>query len=454
VSASADAAIVLTDDEPYSVRLASKYVSVSGRTPQDRRQYSRQRESELEWIKNVRVKATANVALVDLSAGGALIDSPVPLRPGTVFALEIVGRGIEATVATRVLRSHVSALAADSARYRGACEFAQPIALPGIHPLPDPAASVDPFVGVDSALKRLVERAYAVDASERLAAGDVILVLQSLARRALSVDDPLGRSIGTLLQELLPALRHGYPLPTVLTTIERQLSDVLPETRVRLVGIDAAPARGTRSVLINVPGEGPSAAVSIDLPATGAISTTQAGLLRTSSRVIALAQRLNGFAGTGAIMPSPGAVASASQHSPEAESAAVGWQKVVVRYADGQMLKGFTQDFHGSRSQFSLWPSVTAASHERVVVPLALLKAVFFVREFRGDPDYVEQKVFESAAHGRRIEVTLLDDEVIVGTTLNYRTDSAGFFVFPADIRANNQRVFIVSSAVRQVRFP
>ena len=451
---SADAAIILTDDEPYSVRLASKYASGLGRTPQDRRQYSRQRESELDWIRNVRVKATADVALVDLSAGGALIDSPVPLRPGTIFALEIVGRGIEATVSTRVLRSHVSALAADSARYRGACEFAQPIALPGFHALPDPAASADPFVGVDSALKRLVERAYAADASERLAAGDVILILQSLARRALSVDDPLGRSIGSLLQELLPALRHGYPLPTVLTTIERQLSDVLPETRVRLVDVGAAPAQGPRSVLIDVPGDGPSAAVCIDLPAAGGISPTQAGLLRTSSRVIALAQRLNGFAAAGAIMPSPAAVASALQQPPESEPAAAGWQKVVVRYADGQMLKGFTQDFHGSRLQFSLWPSVTAAAHERVVVPLALLKAVFFVREFRGDPDYVEQKVFESAAHGRRIEVTLLDDEVIVGTTLNYRTDSAGFFVFPADTRANNQRVFIVSSAVRQVRFP
>lgn len=79
---------------------------------------------------------------------------------------------------------------------------------------------------------------------------------------------------------------------------------------------------------------------------------------------------------------------------------------------------------------------------------------MFFVRAFAGDPDHVEQKVFDSPAHGRRIEVTRLDDEVLVGTTLNYRTDSTGFFMFPADPRANNLRVFVVSSAVRQVRFP
>ena len=71
-----------------------------------------------------------------------------------------------------------------------------------------------------------------------------------------------------------------------------------------------------------------------------------------------------------------------------------------------------------------------------------------------GNPDHIERKVFDAASHGRRIEVTLLDNEVLVGTTLNYRTDSTGFFMIPADARGNNLRVFIVSSAVRQVRFP
>jgi len=130
------------------------------------------------------------------------------------------------------------------------------------------------------------------------------------------------------------------------------------------------------------------------------------------------------------------------------------WQKLVVRYADGQMLKGFSQDFHGSQSEFSLWPSLTAPAHERIVVPLARLKAVFFVREFAGNPNHVEQKVFRTRGHGRRIEVTLLDDEVLVGTTLNYRAGSTGFFIKPADPLGNNLRVFVVPSGVRQVRFP
>jgi hypothetical protein len=79
---------------------------------------------------------------------------------------------------------------------------------------------------------------------------------------------------------------------------------------------------------------------------------------------------------------------------------------------------------------------------------------VFFVRDFAGNPGYVERTDTGDLRHGRRIEVTLNDDEVLVGRTLSYRADGNGFFVFPADPLANNIRVFVVSSSVRQVRFP
>ena len=50
--------------------------------------------------------------------------------------------------------------------------------------------------------------------------------------------------------------------------------------------------------------------------------------------------------------------------------------------------------------------------------------------------------------------MTLNDEEVIVGTTLNYRSGGQGFFVTPIDPQANNIRVFVVAQSVRQVRFP
>ena len=133
---------------------------------------------------------------------------------------------------------------------------------------------------------------------------------------------------------------------------------------------------------------------------------------------------------------------------------ALTWQKIVVRYTEGQLLKGYTHDFNPARSQFSLWSSPLAKPQDRVIVPLARLKGVFFVRDFDGNPNYVEKTDAGHVQHGRRIEVTLLDSEVIVGRTLNYRPDGYGFFVVPNDPAANNIRVFIVATAVRQVRFP
>jgi hypothetical protein len=128
-------------------------------------------------------------------------------------------------------------------------------------------------------------------------------------------------------------------------------------------------------------------------------------------------------------------------------------QKIVVRFADGDLLKGFTQDFHPTRSQFSLWPGVNSTPADRVNVQMSRLKAVFFVRDFEGNPDYRERKTFTVRGQGRRVEVTFVDTEVILGTTLNYRPDAAGFFVVPADQGGNNTRIFVVASAVRRVRF-
>ena len=424
----------------------------------DRRQFSRRRERELEWVRTVRLRSAGEVALIDLSAGGALIDAAVPLRPGALLSLEIIGRGLEAVVPLHVIRSHISALMPEGARYRGAVSFARPIELPGIHPPADlPLPSGDPFVGLDTALKRLVERAYASGESERLAPGDVILVLQSLARRAGGVDDPLGGVVGNLLQNVLPLLRHGRGLQEVLAAIERQLTQSVPHVRLRLPHATPAP-RDVTSVLIAPPWGGASGRIALDLPSGASLDPHQARLLRTTGRVLVLVQRLHDAAAAHAR-----ATAAAVADTARVVSAASGpvpgrvvgtWQKIVARYTDGQLLKGYTPDFHGSKSQFSVWPARESASHEQVVVPLARLKAVFFVREFGGDPDYIEQKVFESAGHGRRIEVTLLDGEVLVGTTLNYGAGGTGFFIVPADPRANNQRVFVVASAIRQVRFP
>jgi hypothetical protein len=133
-------------------------------------------------------------------------------------------------------------------------------------------------------------------------------------------------------------------------------------------------------------------------------------------------------------------------------AASAAWQKIVVRYREGSMLKGYTVDFHPSRAHFSLWPSVDAQKSQRSMVPLARLKALFFVKSFDGDRWHVPAE--STPAAGRRIEITFFDGEVMRGATLGYRPEAVGFFITPLDSASNNQRVFVVNSAVHHVRFP
>ena len=141
-----------------------------------------------------------------------------------------------------------------------------------------------------------------------------------------------------------------------------------------------------------------------------------------------------------------------SQPTPDAR-AVNGWNRIVVRYLDGPLLKGYCQDFHPARPTFHVSPVTESLDAKPVLVPMAQLKAIFFVRDFAGNPQRVERKEFEKANQGRRIEVTFLDDEVLLGTTLGYRPDGTGFFVTPADSEGNNIRVYVLHGAIRHIRY-
>ncbi len=128
--------------------------------------------------------------------------------------------------------------------------------------------------------------------------------------------------------------------------------------------------------------------------------------------------------------------------------------KVVARYVSGRLLKGFTHDFLPNKDRFHLRPPDKAAG-EATEVLLKELKAVFFVKDFGGDPQYHERKKYLEGEKpsGKKVEVTFKDGEVIVGSTLGYDRSRPGFFVFPVDTNANNIRVFAVSPAIRNVRY-
>lgn len=127
--------------------------------------------------------------------------------------------------------------------------------------------------------------------------------------------------------------------------------------------------------------------------------------------------------------------------------------KVVAAYLDRRRQRGFTYDFSPLRDSFNLLPPENPLQGGGTRVELKDVKALFFVRDFVGNKDAQESPDLNSPAHGRTIEVTFSDGEKLVGKTEGYNPHKLGFFMFPADPKSNNIRIFVVTKNARQVKF-
>jgi hypothetical protein len=129
--------------------------------------------------------------------------------------------------------------------------------------------------------------------------------------------------------------------------------------------------------------------------------------------------------------------------------------KIVVRYQDGRLMKGFTNDFFPNKDLFHLVPMEAPPGSKPLDVRIPELKAVFFVKEFGGNPQYKDKQEFDPTkpAMGRKIQVTFKDGETLLGTTQGYQPGRPGFFVSPADTQSNIERCFVVSAAAQEVKF-
>lgn len=130
------------------------------------------------------------------------------------------------------------------------------------------------------------------------------------------------------------------------------------------------------------------------------------------------------------------------------------FNKVVARYKDGRITKGRTNDFSVNKGKFHIEPdSEVKAGIKGIEIDVNELKAVFFVKDLKGDRR--RRDIYDDiiAGGGRRVKVRFFDDEEIIGYTHSYDPTRLGFFIVPADIKGNNQRIFVVNSAVKKVEF-
>jgi hypothetical protein len=127
-------------------------------------------------------------------------------------------------------------------------------------------------------------------------------------------------------------------------------------------------------------------------------------------------------------------------------------RKVVARYVDGRIVRGYTFDFDPSQRRFHVFEGPTAMGPSTQVL-VRDLKAVFFVRDLVGNPAHQDAQKFPPGSRpgGAHVEVRFRDGEVLMGTAESPTTDPQGVYVIPADQESNNVRVYVVAGATRAV---
>lgn len=124
--------------------------------------------------------------------------------------------------------------------------------------------------------------------------------------------------------------------------------------------------------------------------------------------------------------------------------------KIIARYIDGRVIKGMTHDFWPNKLAFHISPVAGGPSTQIV---LSQLKAIFVVKSFEGNANRAEDPALPPPGFvGKKLQVTFNDGETVSGSTMDYNRSAPGFFLFPFDPNSNNQRIFVINSAVRDVQ--
>jgi hypothetical protein len=136
-------------------------------------------------------------------------------------------------------------------------------------------------------------------------------------------------------------------------------------------------------------------------------------------------------------------------------------EKIVARYRDGRLVKGYVRNFSIESETVVLSDQETL---QEIRVPIAELKAIFFVKNFGGSSKHVERKAFGVRKNpGKKVFIKFSDKETLVGfiegeipwdkgfSLAKLGEKVKGFFLTPVDGDSNNNKVFVVAGAIQDI---
>lgn len=142
-------------------------------------------------------------------------------------------------------------------------------------------------------------------------------------------------------------------------------------------------------------------------------------------------------------------------------------QKVVINTLEKGVIKGYLQTKQWKNVEELLessnegrLPDVLEIRSDNgegnLQVPLAEVKAVFFVKSFEGKGHRKDVRFYTQAPifHGVWVRAEFHDGEILEGIVSNtlHHLVHGGFFITPSDPSGNNQSVYVLKSALKDYR--
>jgi hypothetical protein len=419
-------------------------------SPDNRRSSIRRTLSELSWLNQVRLKYGPAVSLLDLSAGGAQIELTNHwLRPGLGVIVEIAAESETFLVPARVLRAHVSRVLPSATTYRAALAFKDCLDLSRAREAGEQSDRdlnlLHEHSKLNVALRRLDESMLVhgdtVAGVGRSAVAAALAIMESPSGQRARV--PFSREMSRLLRIITTGLSHGTAPHAILEQLIEAVRRAVPAQVIRVVKRGSLVGMTSDAICFDglSPGVSSAARLVVEFPRGCRLESWHLSFLKAAAHLATVITEAD------QMISARDRAAGAATNG----TLPVGWKRLVVRYLDGRLLKGFNLDFAAAKGLVHVWTAPRAEA-SRITVPFGHLKALFFVHDLEGDPRH-RPGIDMSTEHGRRVEITFVDGEVMEGTTLTYSSKGPGFFVTPLDASGNNQRVFVVSGAVRSLKY-
>ncbi len=122
---------------------------------------------------------------------------------------------------------------------------------------------------------------------------------------------------------------------------------------------------------------------------------------------------------------------------------------VIARTKQGQLIPGYLDK---GRLLVRGILKMSDVNGEPLPVDLHKLKGLFFVRDFTGDSDYIEEKtlIIDPDRRGLKSRIRFDDNESLEGVTENSLEllVNPGFFFWPGDPKSNNRLIYVVKTAL------